>query len=78
MNSRMFAFAVAFTVLLATSVSAPGEQKKPASEMERLRKMFVGRWRTSEKHEPGKIAPEGGTGNGSDTIRLGPGGMSLI
>ena len=80
-NSRTSTFpiaAVAFTVLLAASASGQGEQKKPAPEMERLSKMFVGSWRTSEKHEPGKIAPKGGTGNGSDTTRLGPGGMSLI
>ena len=51
---------------------------RPAPEMEKLSKMFVGIWSTSEKHEPWKIAPEGGTGKGSDTVRLGPGGMSLI
>ncbi len=51
---------------------------RPAPEMEKLSKMFVGFWSTSEKHEPWKIAPKGGTGKGSDTVRHGPGGMSLI
>ena len=51
---------------------------KPAPEMEKLSRVFVGTWSTSEKHEPGKIAPKGGVGKGTETDKLGPGGMSLV
>ncbi len=51
---------------------------KPAPEMQRLSTLFLGTWSTSEKHESGRIAPRGGVGLGTDTVRLGPGGMSLI
>lgn len=51
---------------------------KPAPEMERLSRIFVGTWSTSEKHEPGRIAPKGGTGTGLDAVKLGPGGLSLV
>ena len=51
---------------------------KPAPEMEKLSKMFVGLWKTREKHEPGEITPKGGVGQGVETVRPGPGEMSLV
>jgi hypothetical protein len=46
--------------------------------MQWLARILVGSWRTREKHEPGEIAPHGGVGTGTATVRLGPGGRSLI
>jgi hypothetical protein len=61
-----------------TSAQAMGAQKpKPAPEMEKM-KMFLGTWRTTEKHEPSPWMPKGATGKGTATYKLGPGGMALI
>ena len=61
-----------------TSAQAQAAQKpKPAPEMEKM-KMFLGTWRTTEKHEPSPWMPKGATGKGTATYKLGPGGMSLI
>jgi hypothetical protein len=51
---------------------------KPGPEMEKLKKTFLGTWRTTEKHEPSMWMPKGGTGKGTATYKLGPGGLSLI
>jgi hypothetical protein len=54
------------------------EMPKPAPEIERLLQMFQGRWTTEEKHEPSEMMPQGGTGKGQESVRPGPGKMSLI
>ena len=54
------------------------QEPTPAPEMHRLARLLVGIWSTNEKHEPGRIAPNGGLGRGSERVDLGPGGMSLI
>jgi len=51
---------------------------KPAPEIERLRTMLQGRWTTEEKHEPNAFVPQGGVGKGSESVRPGPGGLSII
>ncbi len=51
---------------------------KPSPEMEKLGKMLVGTWSTSEKHEPSPWAPKGATGKGMAVIKKGPGGLSLV
>lgn len=56
----------------------PGEMPKPAPEIERLLQQFQGRWRTEEKHEPSEMLPQGGTAKGQESVRPGPGRMSLI
>jgi hypothetical protein len=60
---------------------APGmEMPKPSPELERLSKMMVGTWSTTEKFEPSPEMgmPNGGTGKGTEVIKAGPGGLSLI
>src|SRR6059036_740991 len=47
---------------------------KPAAEMKELRD-FIGVWMTDEKIEPSPMGPAG-TGAGTNTTRLGPGGFS--
>ena len=54
------------------------EMPKPAPEIERLGGMLYGRWDTEEKHEPSEMLPQGGAGKGLETVRPGPGGLSLI
>lgn len=51
---------------------------KPSPEMEKLSKWLVGTWKTDEKHEPSEWMPQGGTGKGTETVRPGPGGLSVI
>lgn len=58
--------------------SLAGEMPKPAPEMERLTKMLQGRWTTEEKHEPSEMMPQGGSGKGQESVRPGPGKLSLI
>jgi hypothetical protein len=51
---------------------------KPSAEMEKLSKMLVGTWSTTEKHEPSPWAPKGATGKGTAVFKSGPGGLSLV
>ena len=50
---------------------------KPAAEMKELRD-FIGVWTSDEKFEPSPMMPPGGTGTGTNTTRLGPGGFSVL
>ncbi len=50
---------------------------KPAPEMKDLRDM-IGTWTTDEKFEVSPFMPSGGTGSGTSTFRLGPGGFTLL
>ena len=70
----------ALAVILAAvlTVPWPPQEPPPPPEMQRLATVLVGSWRTNEKHEPGQIAPTGGLGRGTATVRVGPGGRSLI
>jgi Protein of unknown function (DUF1579) len=49
----------------------------PAPEMKELRDM-IGAWTTAEKFEPSPWMPSGGTASGVNTVRLGPGGFSVL
>ena len=51
---------------------------KPSPEMQKLSKMVVGTWSTTEKHEPSPWAPKGATGKGTVVFKNGPGGLSLV
>lgn len=50
---------------------------KPAPEMEKLSKLMVGNWTTEEKFEANDFMPAG-TGKGTESTHLGPGGLSLV
>ena len=54
------------------------EMPKAAPEIERLGSMLYGRWDTEEKLEPSEMLPQGGAGKGLETVRPGPGGLSVI
>jgi len=51
---------------------------KPSPEMEKLSKMVVGTWSTTETMEPSQWAPKGATGKGTAVFKKGPGGLSLV
>jgi hypothetical protein len=51
---------------------------KPSPEMQRLSKMVVGTWNTTEKQEPSPWAPKGATGKGKAVFKSGPGGLSIV
>ena len=50
---------------------------KPAPEMKEIR-YLVGTWSTDEKFEASPMMPNGGTATGTNTVRLGPGGFSVL
>jgi hypothetical protein len=51
---------------------------KPAPEMEKLTKMFGGRWKTKETFEKSEMMPGGGSGEGEEVAHSGPGNLSLM
>ncbi len=51
---------------------------KPAPEMQKITRMFAGRWQTETKMAPSEFAPQGGTSKGMSIIRRGPGRLSLV
>ncbi|HXN22446.1 MAG TPA: DUF1579 family protein [Candidatus Dormibacteraeota bacterium] len=51
---------------------------KPSPEIQKVIKMFGGMWSTSEKIEASEFMPQGGTGSGTDSMKAGPGGNSLV
>jgi hypothetical protein len=77
----MKTFATLLVCLLLTPLAgtqAPTESPKPAPEMERLLKMWTGHWTTVELFEPSPESPKGKQDKGAETMRPGPGGLSLI
>lgn len=68
--------------------SAKMEEKKPAQgvpppmkvapEMAKMMKMMVGSWKVTGKIEDEQWAPGGAEGSGTEMIRKGPGGFSVI
>ena len=54
------------------------DSSKPAPEMERLIKMWAGHWTTVEQFAPSTEMPQGKQDKGAETMRPGPGGLSLI
>ena len=46
--------------------------------MEKLVKALAGNWSVAEHFEVNEMMPQGGSGTGSDTLKAGPGGFSLI
>ncbi len=51
---------------------------KPAPEMQKITRMFAGRWQTETKMAPSEFAPQGGTSKGMSIMRRGPGRLSLV
>jgi len=63
---------------VAGLAAAQTDSSKPAPEMERLIKMWAGHWTTVEQFEPSTEMPKGKQDKGAETMRPGPGGLSLI
>jgi len=59
-------------------VQASSDSPKPAPEMEKLIEMWAGHWTTVEQFEPSAEMPQGKQDKGAETMRPGPGGLSLI
>jgi hypothetical protein len=72
--------ASAAAILFARN-SAAQEAKPPAlpvPEMQRLSKLYVGRWEYTETYPKSAFSPNGGVNTGVYTSELGPGGNSII
>jgi len=59
-------------------IQTSNDSPKPAPEMEELIKMWAGHWTTVEQFEPSDEMPQGKQDKGAETMRHGPGGLSLI
>jgi ketosteroid isomerase-like protein len=57
---------------------AAQETAHPAPEMLALMRALNGRWTIREKFEPNEVTPDGGSGEGEETWRAGPGGFTLV
>lgn len=51
---------------------------KPSPEIQKLIKTFGGAWTATEKVESSEFVPQGGSGTGTDIVKAGPGGNSLV
>jgi hypothetical protein len=82
------AVAAGLLCLAATAQEKPAAKKKPAGapsmsmprpapEMKELRD-FIGTWSSEEMYEPSPWMPFGGTGAGTNTVRSGPGGFTVL
>ena len=60
-----------------TESAAAGGLPGPAPEMKELREM-IGTWTIEEAFEPSPMMPNSGTGTGTFTARLGPGGFTVL
>jgi hypothetical protein len=65
------------TILLVKS-SAAQESRSPLPEMQKLSKLYVGRWEYTETYPKSPMAPNGGMNTGVYTSELGPGGNSIF
>jgi hypothetical protein len=74
-------------VLLQLSLSVDRAQESPSPalkpkrvspEMQKLFNTFLGTWSITEKIEPSEMLPTGGTGQGEEVYKAGPGGVSLV
>jgi hypothetical protein len=76
----VFAFLVAFFALLIFHAAA--QEAKPPSlplpEMQKLSKLYVGRWEYTESYPKSPIAPNGGVNTGVYNSEPGPGGNSIF
>jgi Protein of unknown function (DUF1579) len=68
------------TSTLAKSEKRTGQEAavKPALEMDRLQKLYVGTWDYTETYAKTPSAPKGGSDTGVYTSELGPGGNSIM
>src|SRR6185437_11262462 len=72
--------ASASAILFARKPAAQ-EEKPPAlpmPEMQRLSKLYVGKWEYTETYPKSAFSPNGGVNTGVYTSELGPGGNSII
>jgi hypothetical protein len=74
-------FVVAAFTLMVFRNAAAQEGKPPAlplPEMQKLSKLYVGRWEYTETYPKSPMAPNGGVNTGFYTSELGPGGNSIF
>jgi hypothetical protein len=63
---------------LEAAQPAAQQTARPPSEMQALIPALTGRWTIHEKFEPDEWTPNGGSGEGEETWRAGPGGFTLM
>jgi hypothetical protein len=63
---------------LPTTSDKQSSPLHPAPAIQTLTKALAGSWSTRETYEPIYLTPNGGTGNGEQVFRTGPGGFTLL
>lgn len=83
--TRLKAFSALFTLLLVMaafiSIRLAAQENRPAlplQEMQRLAKLYVGRWEYTETYPKSAFSPNGGVNTGVYVSELGPGGNSIF
>jgi hypothetical protein len=62
----------------ATATASAPKLPKPSPEIEKLKKLFLGNWSSSEEFAPVPNFPKARRGTGTDLMRSGPGGLSVV
>lgn len=65
-------------LLLAGAFTSAGQGPSPAPQMQKLLSTLGGTWAITYTLEPTDQLPKGGTGEGREVFRPGPGGASLV
>jgi hypothetical protein len=73
-------FCVIFLLTLAAAAFAQQTPSLPqrSPDIERLAELIIGKWSTSEQYAPSAMFNHATSGHGTDVIRNGPGGLSII
>lgn len=74
----LFVAALLFLFFRNAAAQEAGRPSLPLPEMQKLAKLYVGRWEYTETYAKSPMAPNGGTGSGIYTSELGPGGNSIF
>ena len=84
-SGYMFAVLICMVVLCGAAPAEVGNTQqeeagaaKASSEMDRLKKLYLGTWDYTETYEKTPFYPQGGSDTGVYTSELGPGGNSIV
>jgi hypothetical protein len=79
MKTHLVALLLGLTMFVAMAQSPPqAKNEKPRPEIQRVFDTFLGAWSVTEKIERSETVPNGGTGEGEEVYKRGPGGSSFI
>ena len=78
MNSTISLFLASLLLWTAFPCPAPSQSPKLRLPGPEVQNLMLGTWHIKTEYAPTKDLPKGGTGEGTETWRAGPGGYSVI